>query len=229
MLFNNIRTMFNKEGNLKEMVSGLIRIAPSLGVLQFIILTFLAVLFYPGGFDLYNQYFSELGATISRNGELNKISSSLFLIANLVVGLALIPFWLEIPSIISGKHGMKVAGKFASMLGLMSSPFIIAAALYPIDTHLTMHYQMFLVFFPLFNVASLLCSMTLLLARRSKEKYGILGLLLFAISIMVMLNPSAAYVSFLQKILLYGYFIWVLMLNRVVSSHFTELTHRIKS
>jgi len=210
--------MLNLKGHpSKEMIIGLIRKAPSLGVIQFIILTLLAVIFYPGGFDFYSQYFSELGATMARNGELNSISSSLFLVANFVIGLTLIPFWLEIPSILGDKRGLKVARKLGSVLGLMSSPFIIGAACYPIDTQLKMHYQMFMVFFPLFNVASLIYSITLILIRKSKEKYGILGLLLFTISIFVMLNPLASYVSFLQKILLYGYFSWVFILNRLIA------------
>ena len=71
--------MLNLKGHpSKEMIIGLIRKAPSLGVIQFIILTLLAVIFYPGGFDFYSQYFSELGATLARNGEINGISSSLF-------------------------------------------------------------------------------------------------------------------------------------------------------
>lgn len=210
--------MFNlKWHHSKEVIIGLIRKAPSLGVIQFIFLTLLAVIFYPGGFDFYRQYFSELGATMAMNGELNSISSSLFLVANFVIGLTLIPFWLEIPSILRDTRGMKVARKLGSVLGLMSSPFIMGAACYPIDTQLKMHYQMFMVFFPLFNVASLIYSITLILDQTIKEKYGILGLLLFAISILVMLNPSASYVSFLQKILLYGYFIWVLILNRLIA------------
>lgn len=209
--------MFKLKGHLlKEVIIGLFRNAPSLGVIQFILLTLLAVIFYPGGFDFYSQYFSELGATMARNGEFNSVSSSLFLVANFVIGLTFIPFWLEIPSILRDTRGMKVARNLGSVLGLMSSPFIMVAACYPIDTQFKMHYQMFMVFFPLFNVASLIYSITLILDQRINEKYGILGLLLFAISILVILNPSASYVSFLQKILLYGYFIWVLIFNRLI-------------
>ena len=209
--------MFNLRGHLtREAVIGLIRDAPSLGVIQFISLTFLSAIFYPSGFNFHSQYFSELGATMARNGELNRISSSLFLVSNVVIGLTLIPFWLEMPSILGDTRGVKVAGKTGSALGLISSPFIIGAALCPFDTKLDMHFRMFLVFFPLFNAASLVYSIAIILDRRINEKYGVFGLLLFVISIWVMLNPLASYVCFLQKILLYGYFIWVLILNRSI-------------
>jgi hypothetical membrane protein len=39
------------------------------GVMQFLLLTFLAAFFYPGGYDYFGYYFSDLGAVIARNGE----------------------------------------------------------------------------------------------------------------------------------------------------------------
>jgi len=209
--------MFNLREHLtREAVIGLIRDAPSLGVIQFIFLTFLAAMFYPRGFNFFSQYFSELGATVASSGELNSVSSSLFLVSNVVIGLTLIPFWLRIPSILGDTRGVKAAGKIGSALGIMSSPFIIGAALCPFDTKLEMHFRMFFVFFPLFNVASLVYSIAIILEKRINEKYGVYGLLLFVISIWVILNPLASYVCILQKIILYGYFIWVLILDRTI-------------
>lgn len=210
--------MFNfKTRPFRESLRGLVMRFPSFGVVQFILLTLTAAIFYPGGYDIYSQHFSELGATMARNGEPNIVSSSLFLVALIVIALTLVPFWLEIPSLFGDTRGMKAAGKLGSALGLMSLPFLIVVALCPIDTQLDMHFRMFMVFFPLFNVASLVYSIATILDQRIKEKHGILGLLLFSLSILVIINPLASYVPLLQKVLLYGYFIWVLMLNRVVS------------
>jgi len=49
------------------------------GALQFFILTFAAAFVYPGGFDYFGYFFSDLGAVLAKNGELNYISSALFL------------------------------------------------------------------------------------------------------------------------------------------------------
>ena len=209
--------MFNlKSGNSKELIIKLIRNAPPLGIIQFIILTTIASTFYPGGFNFYSQYFSELGATIAINGESNYTSSSLFSVSNTVIGLTLIPFWFEISSKFRYAKGAGTAKKIGSLLGLMSSPFIIGAANYPIDTQFKMHYQMFMVFFPLFNCASLIYSIILILDYRSRKKYGILGLFLFMTSLLVIINPSASYVPFIQKMILYGYFIWVFLISRMM-------------
>jgi hypothetical membrane protein len=212
--------MFNFKGRLSmESFRGLVTRAPSFGVVQFVLLTLSAAIFYPGGFDIYGQYFSELGATIARNGGLNGISSSLFLVANLVMALTLVPFWLKIPSLLNDTRGMKAVGKLGSVLGLTSSPFMMGTALCPIDTQPEMHFRMFLIFFPLFNVASLIYSIAIMLHQKIDKRPGALGLLLFALSILVIIDPLAPYVPVLQKTILYGYFIWVLMLN----GHFSRI------
>jgi hypothetical membrane protein len=210
--------MFNINWRLsRESFRGLVMRAPSFGVVQFILLTLSAAMFYPGGFDIFGQYFSELGATTARNGGLNIVSSALFLVANLVIAVTLVPFWLGIPSLLNDTRGMKAAGKLGSALGLISIPFMMGTAFYPIDTQPDMHFLMFLIFFPLFNTASLLYSTAIMLDQRADKKPGVLGLLLFALSILAFIAPSASYVPLLQKAVLYGYFIWVLTLNELFS------------
>ena len=78
------------------------------GVVQFIFLTFLAALFYPGGFDYFGYYFSDLGAVVARNGESNSISSTLFPVTLTVIALALIPFWLIIHPLFTESRVEKV-------------------------------------------------------------------------------------------------------------------------
>ena len=196
-----------------EWARALVARAPTFGVIQFVLLTLSAAMLYPGGFDIYGQYFSELGATTARDGGLNGASSSLFLVANLVIALTLVPFWLRTPSLLGDTRGMRIVARLGSALGLMSIPFMMGTALYPIDTRPGMHLRMFLIFFPLFNAASLLYSVAMMLRRGVDKKPGALGLLLFALSILVVIDPMASYVPLLQKAILYGYFIWVLMLN----------------
>lgn len=60
---------------------------------------FLAAFFYPGGYDYYRYYCSDLGAVAAKNGELSSISSSLFFVALTVVATTLIPFWLVLHSL----------------------------------------------------------------------------------------------------------------------------------
>lgn len=181
------------------------------GVLQFLLLTFVAAFLYPGGYDYFSYYFSDLGAVVAKNGELNTLSSTLFSVTLTLIALALVPFWLIARSSFTESRLERVLSKLGSALGLMSSPFMIGVALFPIDTQLNNHFFMFLIFFPLFTVASLLYSIAIILNRRYPNLFGLVGLALFILSLLVLADPVAAHVPFLQKILIYGYFIWVLI------------------
>ena len=181
------------------------------GALQFLLLTFLASFFYPGGFDYFGYYFSDLGAVVARNGESNSISSTLFFVALTVVALVLIPFWLIIRSLFTESTVEKVLSILGSALGLTSSPFIIGVALFPIDTQLETHILVTLIFFSLFVLATLLYSIAIILNQNYPNYFGLVGLVLFAISLVILMDPLAPHVALLQTIVTYGYFIWVLI------------------
>lgn len=181
------------------------------GVLQFLLLTFLASLFYPGGYDYFGYYFSDLGAVTAKNGEPNSISSTLFFVALTIVALALIPFWLIIRSIFTESRVGRVLSTLGSILGLTSSPFIIGVALFPIDTQLDTHILATLIFFSLVVLSTILYSIAIILNQNYSNYFGVVGFVLFAVSLAIFVNPLAQHVAFLQTIVTYGYFVWVLL------------------
>ena len=209
---------FNDWPIASKHTEGLSQKVVTFGVAQFIILTMSAAILYPGEYNLFGHHLSELGASVARNGAPNAASSTLYSVALTSMALTLIPFWIEALTLFRDTNRMKTASRLGSALGLMSSPFLVGVALYPFDTQLDMHFKMFLVFFPLFNLASLIYSTAIIIDRRLPNRNGFLGFSLLALSIIVLVDPVAAYVSFLQKILIYGYFIWVLFMNKIIYS-----------
>lgn len=181
------------------------------GVMQFLLLTFLAAFFYPGGYDYFGYYFSDLGAVIARNGEPNPISAILFSVALTIVAIALIPFWLILRSIFEESRLGGVLSTLGSMLGLTSSPFIIGVALFPIDTQLDTHILATLIFFSLFVLSTIFYSIAIILNKNHSNYFGLVGIVLFAVSLAIFVDPLAPHVAFLQTIVTYGYFIWVLL------------------
>ena len=183
------------------------------GVLQFFLLTFVAALFYPGGYDYFGYYFSDLGAVIARNGEPNSISRSLFSVALTIIALSLIPFWLIIHRLFRESTVERVLSILGSALGLLSSPFTIGVGLFPIDTQLETHFIVTLILVLLFALASLLYSVAIILNQNYPNYLGLMAFILLAISVAsfaTSLNdPSLG--AFLQKIVAYGYFIWTLI------------------
>ena len=181
------------------------------GVLQFLLLTSIAAFFYPEGFDYFGYFFSDLGASTARNGDPNPISSSLFFVTLVIVGVTLVPFWLTARSLFADSKVERVLSALGSTLGILSSPFTIGVALFPIDTQLETHILVTLTMFSLFVFATLLYSVALILNRNYSNYLGLVGLLLFVVSLVILVDPLATYVAFLQTIVTYGYFVWVLI------------------
>ncbi|MFX0202309.1 MAG: DUF998 domain-containing protein [Candidatus Hodarchaeota archaeon] len=193
----------------KKNISRLICTIVIFGVLQFFLLTSLAAYYYPGGYSYFKYYFSDLGAVVAKNGEINSISSTFFFISLTLVALALIPFWLIIRLLFTESQVERILSVLGSALGLVSSPFIIGIALFPIDTQLETHILVTLIFFLLFTLATLLYSIAIILNQQYSNYFGFVGVILFIISLIVFINPIAPYVAFLQNIVAYGYFIWI--------------------
>jgi hypothetical protein len=185
------------------------------GVIQFFILTFLATFLYPGGYDYFGYYFSDLGAVTARNGDPNFISRILFFVALILLALILVPFWLTIRSLFTESNRGKILGKIGSILGMVSSPFLIGVALFPFDTKLNLHILATLVFVLLFVSATLLYSISIILNKNYPRYFGVIGFILFVIPIVSFtvsfMDPFTPLGAFLQKIALYSYFIWVLL------------------
>lgn len=154
-------------------------------------------------------FFSDLGAVITKNGEPNLISSTLFSIAIVAVAITLIPFWLIIRSLYVKSKLESILSMLGSVLGLIGFPFLIGVAIFPIDTQLENHILMTLIFFSLFVLATLIYSIVAILNRDYPNYLGIMGLVLFGVSTLILVDPLATYVAFLQTIVLYGYFAWV--------------------
>jgi hypothetical membrane protein len=186
------------------------------GVVQFLLLTFLAAFFYPGGYDYLGYYFSDLGAAIAINGVPNPISAILFSVALTIVAIALIPFWLILRSIFEESRLGGVLSTLGSILGLTSSPFIIGVALFPIDTQLDTHILATLIFFSLFVLSTIFYSIAIILNKNHSNYFGLVGIVLFLVSLAIFVDPLAPHVAFLQTIVTYGYFIWVLLITFLV-------------
>jgi len=183
------------------------------GVGQFLLLTFLAAFFYPGGYEYFGYYFSDLGAVTARNGESNLISRSLFSVALTIIALSLIPFWFVIHRLFRESTVERVLSRLGSALGLLSSPFTIGVGFFPIDTQLETHFIVTLILVLLFALASLLYSVAIILNQDYPNYLGLVSFILLAISVAsfaaALSDPSLG--AFLQKIVAYGYFLWTLI------------------
>ena len=181
------------------------------GVLQFFLLTFLAAIFYPGGYEYFEYYFSDLGAEVARNGEVNTISSTLFFLALTINSLTLIPFWVIIQALFPESTREKLLSRLGSALGVIASPFIIGIALFPLDTHLETHFVITLIFFSLFSTAILLYSIAIRMNPRYPIYFVLPSFFIIFLGFLPFFAPFTPYGAILQKIVVYSAFLWILI------------------
>ena len=119
-----------------------------LNCLQFLLLTTIAMFFYPGGtfmdpntigYSIWRNLFSDLGRFIAHSGESNLISFILYNLSLFLMGALFIPFFIMYLSLFSkgyGGRGFAIAG---SIFGVIISIAMVGASLTPADLMYTIH------------------------------------------------------------------------------------------
>jgi hypothetical protein len=114
---------------------------------QFVVLTLVAMLFYPGGthadpttkgYSFLRNFFSNLGLTETMSGVPNLASFLLFTIAMVLAGAALALFFVVFPSLFSSSPMTKWLSRVGSIAGILSGLAYIGVAL-PANLYLEAH------------------------------------------------------------------------------------------
>lgn len=112
------------------------------GMVQFFVLTVVAMFFYPGGtieetslggYSFFENKFSDLGMITAYNGTANTISMILFSIALVVVGLSFIPFVMATDNILIEKANSKILVRVGSVFGVLAGLGFSGVGLTPKD------------------------------------------------------------------------------------------------
>ncbi len=118
------------------------------GCIQFIVFTIIAMFAYPGGmhpaihatsYNFFENFFSDLGGTVTPTSLPNPASSVLFFIALLAIGAMAIPFLLILPSIFKKEKVPSILAWFGSIIGLISAIAFIGVAFTPWNVFLLEH------------------------------------------------------------------------------------------
>ena len=139
-----------KEVNLIEFKNWrqIIFILTMINCIQSLFLTYLAILFYPGGtfsdtstngFVFFGNLFSDLGRTIAHSGELNLASSIIYNVSLFLMGVLLIPFFIAIPYLFRKTGEGKGLAKICAVLGIVVGTGMIGASLMPADLYYQIH------------------------------------------------------------------------------------------
>ncbi len=158
------------------------------GGIQFVVLTIIAMLVFPGGtiqdpmathYLFLENFFSDLGRTQDFDGNSNLYSMCLFSVALCILGLSVISLFITVPSIFK-KQSISLRGM--TFIGIVAGVFFIGVAFTPWDIFFEAH-----IFFVRFGFRLLLIACILMGINIYKTNYFPSGYayLIFAISLIL--------------------------------------------
>ena len=136
-----------------------------IGCGQFVMLTLLAMLVYPGGtkfapqasgYSFFQNFFSELGFTVTRGGYPNPVAAPLFFVALVLAGLGLVLFFVTIPQFFWDTRGQQILSILGSAAGVVSGFAYVGIAFTPGNLLPNPHLQFVLLAFRAFLPAVVL-------------------------------------------------------------------------
>ena len=134
-------------------------------VIQFILLTILAMFLYAGGtyvnpnttnYQFFQNFFSDLGLTVAISGQPNTSAAILFFIALTLTGIALISYFLTFPIHFQHSPATKQLSRLGSFFGVVSGLGYMGVAFTPANLLLDAHVLAVQIAFTSFLVAVLL-------------------------------------------------------------------------
>jgi len=150
------------------------------GCIQFVILTLVAMLAYPGGtvadptaqgYAFFRNFFSDLGRTVTPRGQPNSLSLVLFVVALTLAGLGLVLFSLVMPTLFRRSSAARVLSLAGSLCGAVVGLSFVGVALAPADVFLPAHALFVQVAFLALFLAALAYAGAILLARDYPRRY----------------------------------------------------------
>jgi len=153
----------------------------ALGCGAFVLLTLVAMLFYPGGtynepsqqsYSFCENFFSDLGRVRAHDGARNPVASALFFIALNLVGITLVLFFLEFRQFFLNHRGSQIFSLFGALLAIGAGVCFAGVGYTPADVSLTAHGQFVLWAFRLFPLAVLFYLPVMFIDRRYPRMYA---------------------------------------------------------
>ncbi|MBN1138218.1 MAG: DUF998 domain-containing protein [Anaerolineae bacterium] len=173
------------------------------GCAQFVVLTVVAMFFYPGGtfvdpategYSFFRNFFSDLGRIHAHSGTSNTASAILFVVALTLAGLGLVFFFLAMPRFFQQARPTYLLSRLGSVAGLVSGLSFVGVAFTPSDVIGGLHRLFVQVAFLAFFVAVLFFIVAILRTGAYPNRYarvfGVFVLLLAAYLLLLFFGPS---------------------------------------
>ncbi|MHA2081840.1 MAG: hypothetical protein ACW99H_11915, partial [Candidatus Thorarchaeota archaeon] len=162
------------------------RIGAYLGILGgiiFIVVTFIAMLTYPGGYSFLENSFSALGLTVI-NSTPSMLNYFLFVTACTGAAICLIPFLFAIRTLFTETTGLKVLSGLGTILGLAAAPNLSALAIFAGNEAPIIHGNTTRLFFILIMAGILCYSIAIVMNSEYKNIYAGIGFIVVIVCLL---------------------------------------------
>ncbi len=170
----------------------------------FVILTFIDMLLYPGGYSFVDNYFSQLGLTVI-NGQPAFLNYVLFVAACTSAAVCTLPFWIAIKNEFSDNRTVTYIGWIGAIFGFIAAPFLSALAIFAGDIYPLQHGLSTLLFFVFISLAIVVLSIGMLI---NPDYRSIMSLVGFAIAAICLIHILFLGTALMQKIAVYSLVAW---------------------
>jgi hypothetical protein len=148
----------------------------------FVLLTAVAMLFYPGGtasnpttsgYSFFTNFFSDLGLTQTRTGQPNTASAILFVTALTLAGAALAVFFIVFAQFFAHSTAGKILSGLGALCGVFAGLCFIGVAFTPANLATKAHIQFVLWAFEAFPIAALFYTAAILQERKYPKRFAL--------------------------------------------------------
>jgi hypothetical protein len=183
------------------------RISAYLGIVSgliFVVVTFIAMLTFPGGYSFFEYPFSALGLTVI-NSTPSMLNYYLFVIACTGAAICYVPLLLAMWTRFTETTLLKVLAGIGVIFGLASAPNLSALAIFAGNVYPSEHGTTTLTFFLLITIGILIYSIAIFFNSEYPQLYGLIGLIAVVICFCYI---GAFFSSILPIFAIFGTALW---------------------
>ncbi|MFX1272214.1 MAG: hypothetical protein ACFFAX_11045 [Promethearchaeota archaeon] len=174
--------------------------------LQFVVLSFVDMLIYPGGYNFFENYFSQLGLAVINSVD-TPVNWFLFATATTLGGIFTVPFYLSIRTVFTETRMQKALSGLGTALGVVAAPCLAGIGIFAADLFLFEHAWSTIIFFVLTAIAIATYSIAILLKSDYQNLYSLVGIIVAIICLLHIYGPGFG-TAIMQKAAVYALVSW---------------------
>ncbi|MFW9802550.1 MAG: hypothetical protein ACFFFC_07860 [Candidatus Thorarchaeota archaeon] len=174
--------------------------------LQFVVLSFADMLIYPGGYNFFENYFSQLGLSVINSVD-TPLNWFLFATATTLGGIFTVPFYLSIRTVFTETGVQKALSGLGTALGVLAAPCLAGIGIFAADLFLFEHAWSTIIFFVLTAIAIATYSIAILLKSDYHNLYSLIGIIVAIICLLHIYGPGFG-TAIMQKAAVYALVSW---------------------